>query len=129
MIHMRDNQKPIKKYNEKNYMVSMAKSKYASDLVHLMPQHVHHYEVLPYIYNSIITMNGDVLEKQSFHNEGRKYKVIYNGNTTIVILEDGTKGIAKRNPKDLYDKNKGKHIAHTRALIAQLQKELKELTQ
>jgi len=55
-------------------------------------------------------------------------KIINNGNATIVILKDGTKGISKCDPSyDTYDADRGFNIAMNRAVIKKLQKELKEL--
>lgn len=120
--------KEIRKFNKDNEHVSINMSTLVKSVAHLIPQYTHYYEIFPYVYNSIVTNNnGEVIDKQSYHAEGSKYKVIYNGNTTIVILEDGSKGIAKRNPKDEYDKFLGYKIAMTRAKIAKLQKELEEL--
>jgi hypothetical protein len=118
----------VRKFNKENEHTSVKTSNFAKKNAHLIPQYTHHYEILPYTYNSIITMNGEIIDKQSYTNDSSKYKVIYNGNTTIVILEDGSKGIAKRNPKDEYDKFLGYKIAMKRAQIAKLQKELEELT-
>ena len=64
----------------------------------------------------------------SFIITPKKERVIHNGNATIVILDDGTKGVAKCNPEDKYDRVKGIKIAFNRAKIKLLQKELKSLT-
>lgn len=91
--------------------------------------YAHHYEIFPYTYNSIVYNDeGDVISKQSMERESSKHKVIYNGNVTIVILDDGSKGVAKKNPSDVYDKQTGYAIAKMRANIKKLQKEIRELT-
>lgn len=55
------------------------------------------------------------------------YKVIQNGLATIVILNDGSKGVSKCLPIDTYDADKGFEIAHTKAQIKSLNKKLKKL--
>ena len=44
-------------------------------------------------------------------------RVIYNGPATIVILDDGSKGVSVCGPKDAYDKAIGFSVAYTRALV------------
>jgi hypothetical protein len=44
-------------------------------------------------------------------------RVIRNGKATIVILADGSKGVAKCSPDDEYDADKGLEIATLRAEI------------
>jgi len=63
----------------------------------------------------------------SFTIKEKKERIIHSNNRTIVILNDGTKGIAKCMPTDTYDKLKGVKIAYLRAKIESLQKELQEL--
>lgn len=55
-------------------------------------------------------------------------KVIRNGNVTIVILKDGSKGVSKCMPDDKYDAEKGLEIATLKAQIKSLGKKLKGLT-
>lgn len=117
------------KINQWNNDTAKDSTPFRPSFVHLFPQYTHHYETFPYSVNTIVTFDGEVIDKQSYHVDSRSHKVIYNGNTTIVILEDGSKGVAKRNPNDKYDKYTGYTIAKTRAQIAKLEKELKELTQ
>jgi len=57
----------------------------------------------------------------------RSERVIHNDKATIVILDDGTKGVSKCDPADTYNKTKGIKIAYIRAKIKSLQKELKQL--
>lgn len=55
-----------------------------------------------------------------------KVKLIRNNRVTIVILSDGTKGISKCLAEDVYDEKIGFEIAYKKALIKQLNKNLKE---
>ena len=63
----------------------------------------------------------------SFRIRQKKEKVIHNGNATIVILDDESKGVAKCDDIDEYDKVKGIKIAYIRAKMKSLQKELNKL--
>jgi len=63
----------------------------------------------------------DILEKTE--------KIIQSGNVTIVIMDDGTKGVSKCDPDDKYDAEEGIKIARARARIKALKKELKQLLQ
>jgi hypothetical protein len=54
-------------------------------------------------------------------------KTIRHDRATIVILEDGNKGVAKCLPEDVYDEEKGYEIAYTKAMIKSLSKKLKRL--
>jgi hypothetical protein len=54
-------------------------------------------------------------------------RVIRNGWATIVILEDGSKGVAKCSPDDEYDADKGLEIATLRAEIKSKTRKLKSL--
>lgn len=87
---------------------------------------VYTYEYLPYKVTCKVTHNGKVTQKE-IDSENFSYKVIANGNTVIVILNDGIKGIAKCIPNDKYDFNKGVDISYNKALIKRYQKELKRL--
>jgi hypothetical protein len=60
-------------------------------------------------------------------NPGEEYKVIYSGNTTVVIMKDGSKGVSKCDPKDSYNPQIGLQIAYNRAKIESLIKSTKEL--
>jgi hypothetical protein len=68
------------------------------------------------------------IRKDYFRIREKKEHVIHHGNRTIVILDDGSKGIAKCSPEDTYDKLTGIKIAYHRAKIKSLEKELKKLT-
>ncbi|MDD4779105.1 MAG: aegerolysin family protein [Tissierellia bacterium] len=67
-------------------------------------------------------------------NSGKFYvptsrgKVIHQDNATIVILHDGSKGIAKCGKNDTFSRKTGLKIAYNRAMIEHLSKEIKELT-
>jgi hypothetical protein len=54
-------------------------------------------------------------------------RIIRNGWATIVILEDGSKGVSKCGPDDEYDADKGLEIATLRAEIKSMNKRLKNL--
>lgn len=68
------------------------------------------------------------MKEDYFRIPERNERVIHSDNATIVILHDGTKGVAKCNPTDELNYTKGIKIAYTRAKIKLLQKELKKLT-
>lgn len=94
-----------------------------------MKQVTHLHEILPYTFNSIVTLpSGEIIQKQHLKGSASTYKVIYNGDVTIVILEDGSKGVAKRNPNDKYNKQIGHDIAHNRARIKSLHKQIEEIS-
>lgn len=71
---------------------------------------------------------SDNEKKSSFKIKEKKEKVIINGKATIVILDDGTKGIAKCCPDDTFNEITGIKIAFIRAKIKSLKKELETLT-
>jgi hypothetical protein len=56
-------------------------------------------------------------------------KIIHQDHATIVILEDGSKGVSKCCPKDTYSRKKGLKIAYNRALIQKLQNEINRIAQ
>jgi hypothetical protein len=94
-----------------------------------MKQITHIHEILPFAFNSIVTSpNGDVLQKQLVKGDSNTYKVIYNDDVTVVIFSDGSKGVAKRNPSDRYNRQIGHDIAHARAKIKKLENEIKKLS-
>lgn len=63
-----------------------------------------------------------------FKIPAKSQRVIWSDKATIVILDDGTKGVARCCPEDKHNKLKGLKIAYLRARIKSMQKELKELT-
>jgi len=62
-----------------------------------------------------------------FWTKEKVEKVIHSGNATIVILDDGSKGVAKCGKKDEYRKTTGIKVAYLRAKIVSLHKELNDL--
>jgi hypothetical protein len=90
-------------------------------------------EVKEFIYNEVkqyFTEKSnlkDEVKNDYFRIREKKERVIHSGNRTIVILDDGSKGISKCSPDDKYDKLKGIKIAYNRAKIKSLEKELKKL--
>ncbi len=83
------------------------------------------YQTIVYTYpDGTKKIDNEFLEIES-------HKVIFNGTATIVILEDGNKGIkgvAKLDPNDNYDLNRGYLIAKYRAYQKLINQKLKELT-
>lgn len=78
-------------------------------------------------FTEIDERTKEVIKDSSFRTAQKREKVIHNDNATIVILDDGSKGVAKCNPIDDYNKTTGIKIAYLRAKIKSLQKELKVL--
>lgn len=70
----------------------------------------------------------EVVKDSSFRITPKKEKIIHNESATVVILDDGCKGVSKCCPLDEYNKTKGIKIAYIRAKIKSLKKELKILT-
>ena len=87
---------------------------------------VYTYRMVPHKINWEITHNGEIIH-QTIDSGNESYKLIINGNTTIVILDDGCKSVAKCLPSDEYDLDKGVDIAYTKAMIKSYQKKLKGL--
>jgi len=78
-------------------------------------------------FKEIDERTKEVIKDSSFKTKLKREKVIHNGNATIVILDDNSKGVSKCCPLDEYNKTKGIKIAYIRAKIKSLQKELKTL--
>jgi len=55
-------------------------------------------------------------------------RIIHQDKYTIVILEDGNKGVSKCMEGDTFSRKKGLKIAFNRALIQHLEKETKKLS-
>lgn len=70
---------------------------------------------------------SDFVKEDYFRIKEKNERVIYSKNATIVILDDGSKGVARCNPDDTYNKTIGIKIAYTRAKIKSLEKQLKKL--
>ena len=85
-----------------------------------------YYEVRQFFTEENHTLH--TLTNNSFRVREKHERVIHNGNATIVILDDGSKGKAKCSPQDDFNKTKGIKIAYLRAKIKSLHKELKSLT-
>ena len=68
------------------------------------------------------------VKDNGFMRKELKEKVITSDNATIVILDDGTKGVAKCDPADDFNHTTGIKVAYIRAKIKSLKKELKQLT-
>jgi hypothetical protein len=89
---------------------------------------VHIHTILPYTFNAIVTSpDGTIIQTQINPGSKPSYKAIYQGNKTIIILADGSKGVSKCSPEDKYDLQKGHDIAMVRAKMKSLVKELKKL--
>jgi len=84
------------------------------------------YKLLPHKEKWEIIHNGEVSYQEN-DSDNQSYKLIINGNVTIVILDDGSKGIAKCLDSDVYDMDKGIDIAYLKAIIKSSQKKLKML--
>lgn len=59
-----------------------------------------------------------------FWVEAESARIIFSGNATIVILEDGSKGVAQCHENDQFNPRIGVKIAYNRAKIISLQKEV-----
>jgi len=70
---------------------------------------------------------GEIIKDSSFRIKPKSERIIHNDMATIVILDDGSKGVSKCMPEDEYNKIKGIKIAYLRAKIKSLHKELKTL--
>lgn len=84
-------------------------------------------EYFEYVPEKVPTLVLEKVAYLTFEDDPIPAKVIQNGPATIVILEDGTRGVSKCLPTDEFDEETGIEIAYVRARIKQLQKELKTL--
>jgi len=89
-------------------------------------QKVFTYEMIPHSVHWKVKYNNKIIDQET-DSGSESYKLITNGNNTIIILDDGCKGFAKCLPSDEYNLDKGIDIAYTKALIKSYQKKLKEL--
>ena len=78
-------------------------------------------------FNETNHITGEV-NSGRFYVSSSKGKVIHQDNATIVILQDGSKGVAKCGKNDNFSRKTGLKIAYNRAMIEHLLKEIKELT-
>lgn len=85
-----------------------------------------YFEYVPQIVET--ELPEQVTEVFVYEPEEEEVRVIYNNRATVVILEDGSRGVSKCLPEDEYDADLGFDIAYTRAKIKQLQKDLKTYT-
>lgn len=83
-------------------------------------------KALPYKVNWEITHNGETTN-QTVEYEEQLCKLIINGDATIIIFDDGSKGVARCMLNDEYSLDKGVNIACTKALIKFYQKKLKKM--
>ena len=67
-------------------------------------------------YSSPYSHYDYIFKSNSKTNKIKSIKHIIDGTTTIVILEDGRKGVAKLHPSDEFDEYVGFEIAYKRAL-------------
>jgi hypothetical protein len=85
------------------------------------------YEYLPYSININLFENDQFVKSQHQNYETEKMKVVYTGNKTIVLLSDGSKGVARCNPEDKFDDKKGLDIAFYRAWMKKIEKRLEKI--
>lgn len=72
--------------------------------------------------------DGNLVKEDSFTIPEKFERVIYSDKYTIVMLNDGSKGVAKCMDGDSFNETTGVKIAYLRAKIKSLQKELKGIT-
>jgi hypothetical protein len=112
----------MKKYGNQVNLISKEK-------INKITSNVHIHEIQPYNFTCVVKEpSGKVIEVQTIKGGNKGYKVIYNGLCTIVILSDGSKGIAKCNPHDRYIRQIGHDIAHARAKMKQCEREIAKLS-
>jgi len=102
------------------------KVKVEQNVNHNSKQKVFTYEMIPHNIHWKVKYNNVIIDQKT-DSGSESYKLITNGNNTIIILDDGCKGFAKCLPSDEYNLDKGIDIAYTKALIKSYQKNLKEL--
>ena len=89
---------------------------------------VEYYEFLPTLIATITKDgSGEIVSTGTITQSYENQKVIRNGNATIVILEDGSKGVALCKPEDKYSPEDGYEIAALRAEIECCKKKLNAL--
>lgn len=93
-------------------------------------QHTLIWEYPDYSIDVLTKEDGRVVDKTTITKEREQVRIITNesNGTVVVILGDGTKGIARCLPEDEFDVEKGTDIAHVKAIIKLFQKKLKQLT-
>ena len=93
------------------------------------PTRNYNIDIEPFTYTHVYKENGNITDVISYTSQKELVKVFINKGVTVVIFEDGSKGVAKCHPedKDKYDIQKGIGIAYYRARIKQMQNKLKEI--
>lgn len=91
------------------------------------PTRNYNIDIEPFTYTYVYKENGNITDVISYTSQKELVKVSINKGVTAVIFEDGSKGIAKCDPEDKYDIQKGIGIAYYRARIEQMQNKLKEI--
>jgi hypothetical protein len=112
----------MRKYGNQVNLISKEK-------INKVTSNIQIHEIQPYNCTCVVKEpSGKVIEVQTIKGSNEGYRVIYNGLCTIVILSDGSKGIAKCNPYDRYIRQIGHDIAHARARIKRDEKEIAKLS-
>jgi hypothetical protein len=78
-------------------------------------------------FTEINTITGEV-NSSKFYVPTSRAKVIHKDNATIVILQDGSKGVAKCGKDDVFSRKTGLKVAYNRAMIEHLLNEIDELS-
>lgn len=79
-------------------------------------------------WETVDSMGNNVPVANAFKvSSEMKARIIHQDKYTIVIFEDGSKGVAKCMEGDSYSHRKGLKIAYNRAMIQHLEKETKKL--
>lgn len=69
-----------------------------------------------------------VKEEYHYKTNDETARIIHQDTATIVIFEDGSKGVAVCGKNDTFSRKTGMKIAYNRAMIAKLQKEIEQLS-
>lgn len=85
------------------------------------------FRTLPFNVNVIVEEASDITV-ENIEFEELEGVVHLNGDVTVVVLEDGSKGIATKGAKDAYDESIGIEIAFRRAYIQFLENEIKAIS-
>jgi hypothetical protein len=78
---------------------------------------------------TIVDSKGNILQDrhEALYPE-ENFTIIRNGTTTVVITDEGCKGVSKLHPEDEYDDQLGFEIAYCKAMIKRWEKMLKSRT-
>lgn len=85
-------------------------------------------ETQPHYKTKLYTYEDGSSDISNVFSNNETQRVIFNGRATVVILNDGSKGVSVCGYDDAFDEKKGYKIALRRAYINQLNDELKDLT-